>query len=70
MPKVSWLNDDNVPQLDERAERLEHFTTSMADGIIDKEELQKQEENRQEKVDSRIRMLADEIDNALDSSLG
>ncbi len=45
MPKVSWLNDDNVPQLDERAQSLEHFTTSMADGVIDKDELKKQEEN-------------------------
>lgn len=45
MPRVSWLNDDNAPQLDERAQRLEHFATSMADGVIDKDELQKQEEN-------------------------
>lgn len=45
MPKVSWLNDDNAPQLDERAQSLEHFTKSMADGVIDKDELKKQEEN-------------------------
>lgn len=45
MPRVSWLNDDNAPQLDERAQCLEHFTTSMADGVIDNDELQKQEEN-------------------------
>jgi len=32
--------------------------------------LQKQEESRKERVDSRIRMLADEIDNALDGGFG
>jgi cell division protein ZapA len=32
--------------------------------------MRKNEESRQEKVDTRIRMLADEIDNALDPSLG
>jgi cell division protein ZapA len=32
--------------------------------------MQKQEESRKERVDSRIRMLADEIDNALDGGFG
>lgn len=32
--------------------------------------MQKKEETRQLRVDSRIRTLADEIDNALDGSLG
>ena len=31
---------------------------------------QKHEQHRQEKVDSRIRMLADELDDALDGHLG
>jgi cell division protein ZapA (FtsZ GTPase activity inhibitor) len=32
--------------------------------------LQKNEQHRQENVDSRIRMLADELDDALDQKLG
>ena len=32
--------------------------------------LQKNEKHRQDKVDSRIRLLADELDNALDGHLG
>ena len=32
--------------------------------------LQKNEQHRQDKVDSRIRMLADELDDALDDHLG
>ena len=45
MTRVSWLDDDNAPQIDAHLEQLEHFTQSMADGHIDKGELEKQEQN-------------------------
>lgn len=43
MARTSWLSDDNVPSLDEHLEQLEHFTASLADGVIDGHELRVQE---------------------------
>ena len=34
-----------IPALNERVQNLEHFTNSMADGVIDEEELQTQNTN-------------------------
>ena len=45
MGRVNWLSDENHPAIDEHVEQLEHFTTAMADGVIDKAELDKQEQN-------------------------
>lgn len=45
MARASWLNDDNLPMIDEHVSQLEHFTQSIADGQIDKNELDKQEQN-------------------------
>lgn len=45
MARSSWLNDDNLPMLDEHVAKLEHFTRSMADGQIDAGEVEKQEQN-------------------------
>jgi predicted transcriptional regulator len=45
MARASWLNDDNLPMIDEHVSQLEHFTQSIADGQIDKDELDKQEQN-------------------------
>lgn len=45
MARASWLNDDNLPMIDEHVSQLEHFTQSIADGHIDKNELDKQEQN-------------------------
>ena len=45
MAKVSWLDDDNAPQIDAHVQQLEHFTKAMADGVIDTDELEKQEKN-------------------------
>ena len=45
MARSDWLDENtNLPTLDERAMKLEHFVNSMADGIIDKKELDKQNE--------------------------
>ena len=49
-------------------ERIAVMTAlNLADELL---KLQKNEMYRQKKVDSRIRMLADELDDALDSELG
>jgi hypothetical protein len=45
MPRVSWIDADSNPDLDAHVAQLEHFTKSMADGQVDKDELEKQENN-------------------------
>lgn len=45
MGRANWLDDENHPVIDEHLEQLEHFTSSMADGVIDQDELDKQEKN-------------------------
>ena len=41
--RMSWLSDADLPQLDAQVQKLAHFTRSMADGVIDKDELATQE---------------------------
>ena len=49
-------------------ERIAMMTAlNLSDELL---KLQKNEQHRQENVDSRIRMLADELDDALDQKLG
>jgi hypothetical protein len=45
MARASWLNDDSHPDLDAHVEGLEHFSASLADGVIDDNELATQETN-------------------------
>lgn len=45
MARSSWINDDTTPELDSHVSQLEHFTTSIADGVIDAKELGTQEQN-------------------------
>ena len=45
MARASWLNDDTTPDLDNHVAQLEHFTNSIADGVIDAKELSTQEAN-------------------------
>ncbi|HEU0034414.1 MAG TPA: hypothetical protein VFQ53_27515 [Kofleriaceae bacterium] len=45
MARVSWLNDESTPDLDAHVGKLEHFTQSLADGVIDAQELSTQEKN-------------------------
>jgi hypothetical protein len=45
MARISWVDADSNPDLDAHVAKLEHFTQSMADGNIDKDELEKQENN-------------------------
>jgi hypothetical protein len=44
--RTNWLDDSmEIPALNERVQNLEHFTNSMADGVIDAEELSTQNAN-------------------------
>jgi len=45
MARISWLNDESTPDLDAQVGKLEHFTQSLADGVIDAQELATQEAN-------------------------
>ena len=45
MARQSWIDADSNPDLDAHLSQLEHFTKSMADGVIDANELEKQENN-------------------------
>ncbi len=45
MARTSWINDDSTPDLDAHVAQLEHFTQSIADGVIDAKELSTQEQN-------------------------
>ena len=45
MAKTSWFDDRaEHPTLHERVENLESFTAAMADGVVDKKELEGQEQ--------------------------
>jgi hypothetical protein len=45
MPRASWIDDSSHPALDAHVEKLDHFTKSLADGVIDDKELATQESN-------------------------
>jgi hypothetical protein len=45
MARASWINDDSHPDLDAHVESLDHFSASLADGVIDDQELATQEAN-------------------------
>ena len=41
--RINWLDEDtNAPALEEQVSKLEHFTNSLADGVIDADELSQQ----------------------------
>jgi hypothetical protein len=44
MPKASWFDDStDLPVIDEQVAKLESFAAAMADGIIEKHELDSQQ---------------------------
>ena len=45
MARASWINDDSHPDLDAHVDKLDHFAASLADGVIDDNELATQEAN-------------------------
>lgn len=43
MARINWLDEEtDLPALEEHVQQLEHFTQSMADGVIEAQELSKQ----------------------------
>jgi agmatine/peptidylarginine deiminase len=43
MARINWLDEEtDLPALDEHVQQLEHFTQSLADGVVDAGELAKQ----------------------------
>lgn len=46
MARTSWFDDKtHLPVIDEQAQKLDSFVQAMADGVIEKEELEKQQES-------------------------
>jgi len=45
MARASWLDDDSHPDLDAHVASLDHFAASLADGVVDDNELATQEKN-------------------------
>ena len=43
MPRASWIDDKNHPDIDAHLSQLQHFADALADGRIDAEELAAQE---------------------------
>jgi hypothetical protein len=43
--RTSWFDDADLPIIDEQVHKLESFTDAMADGIIEKQELERQQES-------------------------
>ena len=43
MARTSWFDDSDLPIIDEQVQKLESFTQAMADGVVEKRELEQQE---------------------------
>jgi len=41
--RTSWFDDSDLPIIDEQVQKLESFTTAMADGVVEKKELEQQQ---------------------------
>lgn len=45
MARTSWFDDADLPVIEEQVQKLESFTQAMADGVIEKQELERQQES-------------------------
>jgi len=62
MPKTSWFDDKaEHPILQERASKLESFTSALADGVVSKRELEGQEQ----RLVGALKQLEPELSDAL-----
>ena len=43
MARTSWFDDSELPIIDEQVQKLESFTQAMADGVVEKRELEQQQ---------------------------
>ena len=60
MARTSWVDADSNPDLDAHVAKLEHFTQSLADGVVTKDELEKQENNLVSAMKAVESVLTDE----------
>lgn len=44
MARTSWFDDSDLPVIEEQVQKLESFAAAMADGVIEKRELENQQE--------------------------
>jgi glutamine synthetase adenylyltransferase len=62
MAKTTWFDESaQHPTLHERVEKLESFTSAMADGIVDKKELEGQEQRLTAAMKQLEPKLSDEL---------
>ena len=45
MARTSWFDDSDLPMIEEQVQKLDSFTEAMADGMIEKQELERQQES-------------------------
>lgn len=45
MARTSWFDDADLPVIEEQVQKLESFTDAMADGVIEKQELEQQQDS-------------------------
>jgi len=43
--RTSWFDDSDLPVIDEQVRKLESFTYAMSDGVIEKQELERQQDS-------------------------
>ncbi len=60
MARANWITDDHAPDLDDHVSQLEHFAASLADGVVDADELAKQEQNLVAAMRAAEPLLSDE----------
>lgn len=62
MARTSWFDDKaDVPVIQEQVEKLQSFTEAMADGIVEKKELEAQEQRLVEAMKQLEPTLSDEL---------
>jgi hypothetical protein len=62
MAKTSWFDEcAELPALHERIEKLESFTSAMADGVVEKKELEAQEQRLAAAMKRLEPQLSDEL---------
>lgn len=62
MARTGWFDERaEHPTLHERVEKLESFTTAMADGVVDTQELEGQEQRLTEAMKALEPKLSDEL---------
>jgi hypothetical protein len=62
MAKASWFDERTEhPTLHERVEKLESFTSAMADGVVDKKELDAQEKRLMAAMKTLEPALSDDL---------